>query len=92
MKINKTKLYESFINIKNKLNIKLMKCYKVLFGKKGILYNIASYIIILIIIFHTIVIILFYYNKKRILIIQIKDITFCIKNFVFDEENEKGKK
>ena len=92
MKINKTKLYENFINIKNILNIKLMKCYKILFSIKGIFYNIASYTIISIIIFHIIVVLLFYCKQKKILIKQIKDITFNIKNFVFVEENEKWEK
>ena len=74
MKINKTKLYENFINIKNILNIKLMKCYKILFSIKSIFYNIASYTLISIIIFHIIVILLFYCKQKKILIKQIKDI------------------
>ena len=48
MKINKTRLFESFTDIKNKVNISLMKCYKVLFSKKGIISNISNYIIIFI--------------------------------------------
>jgi hypothetical protein len=33
-KIDKDKLYKNFININNIANIKIMKCYKVLFNKK----------------------------------------------------------
>ena len=54
MKINKTKLYENFIDIKNIANVKLMVCVEVLFSKNGIKYNIACLSIIPIIIFHII--------------------------------------
>ena len=64
MKINKTKLYENFINIKNIANIKLLVCFNELFSDKGIQNNIAFYIIIPIIIFHIIVIILLRKEKK----------------------------
>ena len=40
MKINKTKLYENFVDIKNTANIKLMVCYKELLTTKGIKNNI----------------------------------------------------
>ena len=60
MKIDKSKLYENFIDINNIANIQLMKCVNVLFNKTGIIKNIASYCIIYIIIFHTIAIIVFY--------------------------------
>ena len=36
LKINKTKLCENFIDIKNIVNFKIMICYKALFNKKGI--------------------------------------------------------
>ena len=42
MNINKTKLFEKFIDIKNLVNINLLVCYKVLFSKKGIIKNIGS--------------------------------------------------
>ena len=36
MKIDKESLYKNFIDINNIANIKIMKCYKVLFNKRGI--------------------------------------------------------
>ena len=45
IKINKTKLYNNFIDINNVANIKLVKCYKELFSKDGIIINIAFFII-----------------------------------------------
>ena len=41
MKINKTKLYENFIDIKNIANINLLVCYKQLFKGEGIKKNIG---------------------------------------------------
>ena len=54
MNINKAKLLENFINIKNIVNFIFLKCYKKLLNKLGILYNIGFYILLAIIIFHII--------------------------------------
>ena len=60
MKIDIDNLYKNFIDINNNENIKIMKCYKVLLNKKGIIKNIAFYIVNFIILFHIINIIIFY--------------------------------
>ena len=39
--INKTLLYNSFTDIKNFMNLNVMKCYEKLFCKNGLLYNIG---------------------------------------------------
>ena len=54
MNINKAKLLENFINIKNIINLNFLKCHKKLFNKLGILNNVGCYIILAIIIFHII--------------------------------------
>ena len=46
---SQTKLYQNFIDINNIANINILACYNVLFSKKGIIHNIASYLIISII-------------------------------------------
>jgi len=89
MNINKTKLYKNFIDIKNILNIKIMACYKVLLDKKGILKNIAFFLIIPFIIFHLIVIVIFYYKQKKLLYKKIKDISFCLINWKLIENVQK---
>ena len=91
MKINKTKLYENFINIKNLANIKLLVCFNELFSDKGIQNNIAFYIIIPIIIFHVIVIILFYTKYKKTIKDTIEDISFGIKYLGLVKIDEKRK-
>ena len=95
IKINKTKLYENFIDIKNIVNIKLMACYKELFNNKGIKRNIAFFVVIPLIIFHIITIILFYNKQKNIIDDKINDIAFSINNWELvkaDERKQRKKK
>ena len=54
MNINKTKLLDSFINIKNIINFNFLVCYKNLFNSDVFLNNIGFYIILIIILFHII--------------------------------------
>ena len=89
MNINKTKLYENFIDLKNIANIKLMVCYKELFNKKSIINNIACFSIIPIIIFHFITFIIFYKSQKLIIKNKINDISFGIKNWDLVKEEER---
>ena len=94
MKLNKTKLFQNFKDIKNIANIKILPCYKQLFSKKGFIFNIGCFIIILIIIFHIICAILFYTKQLKILENKIDDIILGITNFELikeqkDKENKK---
>lgn len=79
MKINKTKLYQNFFDIKNSANIKILICYKLLLTVNGILYNIGSYILLAIILFHIASIIIFYLKQFDGIKSQIKNIIFTIK-------------
>ena len=96
--INKTKLYDKFMDYKNIVNLNLMKCYKVLFTKKGILYNIGSYIVIFLILFYFISIIMFYKNDLKIIKNQIEQIIFIKNNLsninvnINNKNNKKVKK
>ena len=92
MKINKTKLLNNFIDIKNIANIQLMICYKELFTKQGLINNIANYLTIPIIIFHLISIIIFYRNQKSIIDDKINDISFAINNWDLVENDKKASK
>ena len=80
MKIDKEKLYNNFINIKNYANFNILVCYRKLFNKKGILYNYEFYTILPLIVFHIISIIIFFKNQLDIIIKQIDDIIFAINN------------
>ena len=91
MKIDKIKLLGNFKNIKNIVNLNILKCVKILFCKKGILKNVGFFIFVLFIIFHTIVIILFYLKKLDLLLNKIKEIIIAIKYTMSKKEGEKNK-
>ena len=67
--INKDRLLNNFKDIKNIININIMKCYYTLFNINGLLKNIGNYIISSIIIFTIILSVLFkikgYNNLKN---------------------------
>ena len=86
---NETQLYNYFIEVKNTANLKLMKCFKELFNKDGIMINIAFFIIFPFQIFHIIAIIMFFKSQKKKIITQIKDIEFAIRNLDLVKEKEK---
>ena len=93
IKIDKTKLFNNFIDIKNIGNIRLLPCYNVLFTKKGLIKNYGSYVIIFIFLFHIILIILFFAKRhfkkiKR----KIKNIKFAINNWGLVIAERKRKK
>ena len=89
MNINKTELYENFISIKNIANINILVCYKRLFTKDGIIYNIGSFIILAIIIFHIISIFIFYLKQYDTLKDKINYITIAIKNLSKNKNQTK---
>ena len=91
MNIDKKKFFENFIDIKNIANINILKCYKVLFSKKGIKGNIGSYVIILFIMFHFIFTLLLYNKNLNIIKNIIKDIIFGITNWKLVKDNEMKK-
>ena len=79
--IDKNRLKESFSNITNIANFKVMKCFKVLFTKQGILFNIGCYIMLPIILLHFISVIIFYNKDFKELKIIIKKIIYIKKNW-----------
>ena len=91
MTINKTKLYENFINVKNIANLNLLKCYKQLFSKISMIKNIGSYTILLVIILHIISIFIFYIKQERQIKNKIKEIIFGIQNLELIDKNGKNK-
>ena len=99
MKFNKAKLLQNFKDIKNFANFNFLICYKKLFNKRGILYNIGSYILLAIILFHIIVVIIFWINQFHLIKKKIKYIRSGIEakvNKLFSKikskENKKDRK
>ena len=86
LKIDKNVFFDGFKNFKNLINISVLKCYKLLFTKKGFLYNIANYILIPIIIYNIISSIVFYLKGYDLLKNQIKKLIEQLKEY---ENNNK---
>ena len=88
--------FKRTVNIKRIINLNVMKCYKLLFTKEGLLQNIGNYIILIIIFVYIICSILFYEKGYDFLCSQINDI-LNIKNLEngieinTDKENKNDK-
>ena len=79
-------LLKKKLDIRNSLNIKLMKCYKTAFSKKGLLHNIGSYIILICILIVTVCLIIFLIKGFSRLKEYINAINSC-KNTNFKNDN-----
>ena len=96
IKIDKEKIKSKF-NIKNLINIKVIKCYKLLFSKYGLLYNIGSYILLSIIFIYKICLLIFTtkgFNslKKQIKMFLVEDKINVDKSKIDLKENKIQKK
>ena len=65
------------IDIKNAINFKIMKCYKITFSKKGLKSNIGSYIILSIIFIITVCLIIFLFKGFS----KLKEVINTINSF-----------
>ena len=90
--INKDALFKKFTNIKNILNLNIMKCYKELFSKEGLINNIGSYFLLLIITANIVNIFIFIFNIKgfKLLIQEINKIISI--NLQINNNNNHKKK
>ena len=85
MNINKKKLLENFKNIKSIVNFSFLVCYKKLFNKEGILFNIGFYLLLFIILFQIITIIIFSFK-------QFSSLKKIILNFASEINSKKQDK
>ena len=72
--IDKDKLLNNFLNIKSIINLNVLKCFKLIFTKEGIINNYGSYIVLFIIFFYIISLIYFIYKGYNLFIKRIKSI------------------
>ena len=92
IKINKTKLYESFTNIINISNIEVIKCYKIVFKLENIKtnYGFFFYLVIFILFFISLIIFVFkdHPNLKRKIkiIIEAKKQEFNLENKIENKQ------
>ena len=87
IEVNKNKFINDISNISNIINLDIVKCYKTLFTKEGLIKNIGSYILLSIIKINIIIILLF--NIKGFKEIK-NQINYIIKNKI-NKKNENKK-
>ena len=91
IRFDKNKLYKSFTDIKNIINIKIIKCYKNVFKKESLIRNYGFFIFISIFVLYFICLFLFYF-KYYYNIINIIKVIFKAKNNVLGIKNKSKKK
>ena len=95
--IDKNKLYENFIDIKNIVNINVLKCYKLIFTLNAFKSNYANLILLVIILLFLICLILFYFKdyyyllKILSIIVYFKLNPILVKKLNHREKKEKKK-
>ena len=92
MNINTTEILNSFRNIKNIANVRILNCYKVLFSKIGIKGNYGCYMTIPILLLHFICITIFYLKQLNGIKEKITKIIYGIKNYFLVKREEKEKR
>ncbi len=92
IKIDREKLKNNFINIKRIINLDIMKCYKKLFTKEGLLKNVSSYILLSIIFIHILLFILFILKECDIIKRKINSICLFKKKFRINNKQNKEEK
>ena len=93
IKIDKTELLKKFVDINNIMNINILKCYKLLFSKEGLITNIGSYILIInILISISSVIIFLIKGFKSLIFIIDKIVEYNRKNNNKQNKNNKKRK
>ena len=83
--LDKTKMINTFKNIKQITNFKILKCSE-LFSKAGLIKNIANYIIFSFIIIYIISLIFFYFKEYKMLCREIDEIIRIKKNNFLNEQ------
>ena len=77
--INTTKLLNNFVDIKNIINLNVIKCYESLFKIDGIKNNIGFWVNSPVVLFHIMSVVLFYAKEKKVIIKLIEDIIYAKK-------------
>ena len=90
IKIDKNRLYK-FMNIKKIANFDVLKCYKLISSKVGIIKNLGFYLFIPTFIMYIVTIFLFHIKEFKLLKKQINDIALAKRYQKYLEDLKKGK-
>ena len=77
---NSTIIYKSFTEIQSILNLDVVKCYRVLFTREGLINNIGNYVLLSIIFYYIISLIIFISKGYKNLSDKINELIIKIKN------------
>ena len=88
-KIDKDK-FMKLLNIKNTINIYVMKCYKLFLSKNGIKKNIGNYILLAIILLNIVLLLFFIFKEYNLLNIKIQNL--INENKIERKKSKKQKK
>ena len=72
--IDKSELIKKFINIKNLINLNVMKCHKIFLSKSGIVNNYALYLVSSFLLIHFSFMAFYYFKEKQLLYNKIKKV------------------
>ena len=91
---NSTIIYKSFTEIQSILNLDVVKCYRVLFTREGLINNIGNYVLLSIIFYYFISLIIFISKIYKNLSDKINELIIKIKNDtnVYYEKEKKIKR
>ena len=92
IKFNKNDFFKSFTDIKNIINLKVIKCYKIVYKIKNLKNNYGFYIIGFIIILFFITLFIFIIKSFHVLIMEINNIVLAIKKYKVSLGNNNIKK
>ena len=90
IRIDKNKLYK-FMDIKKIANFDVLKCYKLIFSKVGIIKNFGLYLYLPTFIMYFVTIFLFYIKEFNLIKKQINDIAYAKKFLKYLEDKKRGK-
>ena len=89
IKQNKEKILKNFLDIKSKINLNTMKCYKLVFSKNGQDFNIGSYILLVFIFTNIVLVILFKLKGFELLSKNLDLVKSMLKSKTKDETGKK---
>ena len=92
LNFDKDKMRKEFSNVKNKMNLKTMKCYKTVFSSKGLEKNIGSYVLLVVIGVNIGIVSLFMTKGLGIISNKINCVKDIIKNKIDNNKNNINEK
>ena len=92
IQVNKEKILKNFLDIKSKINLSTMKCYKLVFSKKGQEFNIGSYVLLVSIFANIVLAVLFKVKGFAILTKKLDTVKSMLQSNAQDKKDKNDEK